>query len=63
MKNLVLCVFLLYTLLSCKKSETQYINQDNKKETVNDKASNTIHTLPETADTMRMSNDSATVKN
>ena len=62
MKNLALSVFLLYILSSCTKSETQYINQDNKKETVNDKASDTIQTLNEISDTMQLEKDSANVQ-
>jgi hypothetical protein len=34
-------------LMGCKKSETQYIDNDNKRSTVNDKKSDTIETLPE----------------
>ncbi|MFC5873377.1 hypothetical protein ACFP3I_12370 [Chryseobacterium arachidis] len=37
MKKLAVYIFLLYILSSCTKSETQYIDQDNKKETVNNK--------------------------
>ncbi|MFP3598566.1 hypothetical protein [Chryseobacterium sp. SIMBA_029] len=62
MKNLALSVFLLYSLTACTKSETQYINKDNKKETVNDKASDTIQTLDEMSDTMKQERDSAHVK-
>ncbi|SFN41976.1 hypothetical protein SAMN05421594_2712 [Chryseobacterium oleae] len=62
MKNLALSVFLLYSLTACTKSETQYINKDNKKETVNDKASDTIQTLDEMSDTMKQKRDSAHVK-
>ncbi|MDQ0595093.1 hypothetical protein QFZ37_003462 [Chryseobacterium ginsenosidimutans] len=60
--KLALSVFLLYILSACTKSETQYINQDNKKETVNNKASDTIQTLNEISDTMKLGKDSANVK-
>ncbi|CAH0290100.1 hypothetical protein MP478_00950 [Chryseobacterium sp. WG14] len=53
----VLYLFLLSTLSACTKSETQYINQDNKKESVNDKASDTIQTLDEMSDTMKQERD------
>lgn len=62
MKNLALYVFLLYTLLACTKSETQYRDQDNKKESVNNKASDTIQTLNEVSDTAQPGRDSARVK-
>lgn len=62
MKKLVLYVFLLYILSACTKSETQYTDQDNKKETVNDKASDTIQTLNEMSDTIKQGIDSANVK-
>jgi len=62
MKNLALSLFLLYSLTACTKSETQYINKDNKRETVNDKASDTIQTLDEMSDTIKQERDSADVK-
>lgn len=40
-------VFSIMFLMGCKKSETQYIDNDNKRSTVNDKKSDTIETLPE----------------
>lgn len=55
MKYITQYLFLLCTtVLACTKSETQYINQDNKKETVNDKASDTIQTLKEISDTVKL---------
>jgi hypothetical protein len=62
MKYLALCVFLLHTLSACTKSETQYINLENKRETVNDKASDTIQTLNEISDTLQQEKESTNVK-
>ncbi|MDF2932790.1 MAG: hypothetical protein K0R36_2121 [Chryseobacterium sp.] len=42
-----LLVFIMILFISCRKAETQYINDDNKKSTVNDKRSDTIKTLPD----------------
>ncbi len=38
---------------ACTKSETQYTDQDNKRQTVNDRASDTIRTLQEESDTVQ----------
>ncbi|MCY0967886.1 hypothetical protein [Chryseobacterium wangxinyae] len=46
MKYFVIAIALVS--LSCRKSETQYINDKNEKATVNDRRSDTIKTLPET---------------
>ncbi|WP_330747023.1 hypothetical protein [Chryseobacterium sp. CP-77] len=55
MKYVTQYLFLLCTtVLACTKSETQYINQDNKRETVNDKASDTIQTLKVISDTAKL---------
>lgn len=51
MKKTILSAFLLYTLSACTKSETQYTDQQNKKESVNNPASDTIRTLNEVSDT------------
>lgn len=51
MKKTILSAFLLYMLSSCTKSETQYTDQQNKRESVNNKASDTIRTLNEVSDT------------
>ncbi|WP_294301184.1 hypothetical protein [uncultured Chryseobacterium sp.] len=51
MKKTILTAFLLYTLAACTKSETQYTEQQNKRETVNNKESDTIRTLNEVSDT------------
>ncbi|MDQ8143313.1 MULTISPECIES: hypothetical protein [Chryseobacterium] len=45
MKYVFVCSIMF--LMGCKKSETQYIDNDNKRSTVNDKKSDTIETLPE----------------
>lgn len=46
-------VFLcLFVLIGCTKSETQYQNGKNSKETVSDKKSDTIKTVPEISDTL-----------
>ena len=41
----------LFVLLNCTKSETQYQNKPNSKETVNDRKSDTIKTTTEISDT------------
>ncbi|WPO81288.1 hypothetical protein SD427_10990 [Chryseobacterium sp. JJR-5R] len=46
-------VLILITLTECTKSETQYKDQDNKKETVNDRASDTVRTLQEESHTLQ----------
>lgn len=46
-------VLILITLTECTKSGTQYKDQDNKKETVNDRASDTVRTLQEESDTLQ----------
>ncbi|KAA0129795.1 hypothetical protein FY557_03545 [Chryseobacterium sp. SN22] len=51
MKKILLSAFLLYMLSACTKSETQYTDQQNKRESVNNKASDTIRTLNEVSDT------------
>ncbi|MDC8104603.1 MULTISPECIES: hypothetical protein [Chryseobacterium] len=62
MKYLIQFLFLLSVLSACTKSETQYIDQSNKKETVNDKKSDTIQTLNEISDTTKLTKDSAVVR-
>lgn len=51
MKKIIFTAFLLYTLSACTKSETQYTDQQNKKESVNNKESDTLRTLNEVSDT------------
>lgn len=62
MKNLALLAGAIFLIVACKKTETQYIDQDNKKETVNDQKSDTIKTLSERSDTLQMRNEEADVK-
>ncbi|WP_336734327.1 hypothetical protein [Chryseobacterium sp. VD8] len=62
MKNLASLIFMLCILSSCTKSETQYTDQNNKKETVNDKASDTIQKLNEISDTANNEKDRTHVK-
>lgn len=62
MKKLFVLFLLCYLISSCTKSETQYIDQDNKRATVNDRKSDTINTLPEISDTLRTGKDSANVQ-
>ncbi|MBW7676375.1 hypothetical protein [Chryseobacterium chendengshani] len=62
MKNTALLLGALFFAVSCTKSETQYTDQGNKKQTVNDRKSDTIQTLNEISDTLQMENDSIDVK-
>ncbi|MEF9478488.1 hypothetical protein OWR28_12965 [Chryseobacterium sp. 1B4] len=55
-------MLLLLMLSACTKSETQYTDQNNREETVNNKASDTIQTLTEVSDTLHQENDSINVK-
>jgi hypothetical protein len=55
-------ILMLFLLVNCTKSETQYRNEDDKKSTVNDKKSDTIQTLPEISDTLNLGKDSANVQ-
>lgn len=50
---IITSVLSLLTITGCTKSETQYKDQDNKRETVNDQASDTIRTLQEESDTVQ----------
>jgi len=45
----------------CTKSETQYRNEADKKSTVNDRKSDTIHVIPEVSDTSTVAKDSTAV--
>ena len=47
---------------SCKKEETQYIDRENRRESVNNPQSDTIKTLQEKADTLKMNNHYRDVK-
>ncbi|MGI9649748.1 hypothetical protein [Chryseobacterium sp. RLHN22] len=62
MKNLALLFGTLSILAACTKSETQYTDQENKRQTVNDQKSDTIKTLNEIADTLQMGSDSTDIK-
>ncbi len=53
MKEIILAACLLYTFTACTKSETQYIDQNNKEETVNNPQSDTINTLEQRSDTLQ----------
>jgi len=61
MKKLFTFLAFAFVLAGCKKSETQYHDQDNAK-TINDSQSDTIQTLPEISDTSNLGSDSANVK-
>ncbi|KQM37677.1 hypothetical protein [Chryseobacterium sp. Leaf201] len=50
---MITAVLSLITITGCTKSETQYTDQDNKRETVNDRASDTIRPLQEESDTVQ----------
>ncbi|WP_294310607.1 hypothetical protein [uncultured Chryseobacterium sp.] len=45
MKKSLLAAFLLCLLSACTKSETQYTDQQNKRESVNNNESDTLRTL------------------
>ncbi|MBW7674156.1 hypothetical protein [Chryseobacterium chendengshani] len=44
--------FSLFFVISCTKSETQYKDKENSRESVNDRKSDTIKTIPEISDTL-----------
>ncbi|NML57097.1 membrane lipoprotein lipid attachment site-containing protein [Chryseobacterium cheonjiense] len=54
MKKLILTACGIALLTACTKSETQYIDQANKEQSVNNRASDTINTLEQRSDTVRM---------
>lgn len=54
MKKIVLSLGILYLLSGCTKSETQYTDQNNKRESVNNPESDTINTLEQRSDTLQM---------
>ncbi|WP_027379594.1 hypothetical protein [Chryseobacterium daeguense] len=62
MKIIYSSTLLLCVLTACTKSETQYRDKENKRETVNDRASDTIKPLNEISDTLRIKGDSTDVK-
>lgn len=53
MKEIILAACLLYIFTACTKSETQYMDQNNKEETVNNPQSDTINTLEQRSDTLQ----------
>lgn len=55
MKIILLSALLVLTC--CTKSETQYQNKENARETVNDRASDTIQTSTEISDTIYHGSD------
>lgn len=56
MKNIALLFTALSTAVACTKSETQYYNQENKRQ------SDTIKTLTETSDTIQMGAEKVDLK-
>lgn len=54
MKKLILTACSLMLITGCTKSETQYIDQANKKQSVNNRESDTINTLEQRSDTVQM---------
>jgi hypothetical protein len=62
MKILFFYALFVCILASCTKSETQYVDQDNKRETVNNRASDTIQTLNQMSDTLQNRSDSAEIE-
>lgn len=53
MKKLIFTVFIFAVITGCTKSETQYIDQDNKRQSVNNRDSDTINTLQQRSDTLQ----------
>lgn len=53
MKKIILAACVLYLLTACTKSETQYTDQNNKRESVNNPQSDTINTLEQRSDTLQ----------
>lgn len=62
MKNIALLFTALSTAVSWTKSETQYYNQENKRQAVNNRQSDTIKTLTETSDTIQMGAEKVDLK-
>ena len=54
MKKLILTACGITLLTACTKSETQYVDQANKEQSVNNRDSDTINTLEQRSDTVRM---------
>lgn len=53
MKKIILAACVLYLVTACTKSETQYTDQNNKRESVNNPQSDTINTLEQRSDTLQ----------
>lgn len=53
MKKLIFTAFIFAVIAGCTKSETQYTDQENKGETVNNRESDTINTLEQRSDTLQ----------
>jgi hypothetical protein len=53
MKKLIFTAFIFAVITGCTKSETQYTDQENKGETVNNRQSDTINTLEQRSDTLQ----------
>lgn len=53
MKKIIFTVFIFTVTMGCTKSETQYTDQENKGETVNNRQSDTVNTLEQRSDTLQ----------
>lgn len=53
MKKLIFTASIFAVMTGCTKSETQYTDQENKRETVNSRESDTINTLEQRSDTVQ----------
>lgn len=53
MKKLIFTASIFAVMTGCTKSETQYTDQENKRETVNNRESDTINTLEQRSDTVQ----------
>lgn len=62
MKILIPAIATALLFVSCKKEETQYTDQENRRESVNNPQSDTIQTLQEKADTLQMNEHYRDVK-
>ncbi|QQV04318.1 MULTISPECIES: hypothetical protein [Chryseobacterium] len=57
MKKLLSALIIVSIAASCTKSETQYTDQENKKQSVNNPQSDSIRTLQEVSDTAQINQD------
>jgi hypothetical protein len=57
MKKLLSAMIIISFAASCTKSETQYIDKENKKQSVNNPQSDSIRTLQEVSDTAQINQD------